>query len=144
MIVLDTNVLLYAVGTDHPLAQSGERFMAAVIAGRIQATTTFEVLAEFVHVRARRRSRADATSLARAYRSLLSPLLTVTDPVFERGLELFEQHPRLGAFDAVLAAAALENDAETLVSTDRDFRAVKELRFVELGSAELDELIGSG
>lgn len=143
MIVLDTNVLLYTVGTDHPLAHASERIVQAVGARTVQATTTVSAIEEFVHVRARRRSREDATGLARRFASLLSPLLPVGEQELQRGLDLYERHPRLGAFDALLAAAALGAGAEALVSADRDFRAVEGLRFVELGSPELDELIAA-
>ena len=143
MIVLDTTVLLYSLGGDHPLAGPSKRLLESLPSGRLQATTTVEVIQEFVHVRIRRRSRTEAADRAREYVTLLSPLRTVDEADLQRALELFVQHPRLGAFDALLAAAALGAGAEALVSADRDFRAVKELRFVELGSPELDELIAA-
>jgi hypothetical protein len=52
-----------------------------------------------------------------------------------------ERLPDLGAFDAVLAAAALESRATALVSADRAFASVPRLRFVVIGSRTLDELI---
>ena len=59
----------------------------------------------------------------------------------ERGLSILERSPKLGAFDAVLAATALEADADALVSADGAFAEVARLRFVELGSPALRELI---
>ena len=47
----------------------------------------------------------------------------------------------LGAFDALLAATAMANGAEALVSADRDLAAVEPLRFVELGSPAFDRLL---
>jgi hypothetical protein len=75
MIVLDTTVLVYAVGDDHTLREPARRIVEAVERGAVQATTTREAIQEFVHVRARRRTRADAAALGRAHASLLSPPL---------------------------------------------------------------------
>jgi len=121
MIVLDTTVLVYAKGTDHPLRDPCRELIASISDGRIDATTTPEVIQEFVHVRARRRERTDAARLGRDYAELLSPLLSVTFESLQRGMVLFETTPRLGAFDAVLAAASAAAGATALVSADSAF-----------------------
>ncbi|MGH3949868.1 MAG: type II toxin-antitoxin system VapC family toxin [Pseudonocardiaceae bacterium] len=118
MIVLDTTVLVYAVGAAHPLRTPCRR----LIAERTSAiTTTAGVIQEFVHVRSRRRSRAEAVQLGTAYLTLLSPLLDVPDRAVMDALELLGQHCDLGAFDAVLAAAARAARCEALVTADRAF-----------------------
>ena len=142
MIVVDTTVLVYAVGADHRYAEPSGRLLDAVADGAVSATTTYEVIQEFVHVRARRRGRADAAALARNFSRLLSPLLAPDDDQLERGLRLFERHEQLGAFDAILAAAALSTGAETLVSADRGFAVVRGLRHVEPSVDEIDRLVG--
>jgi predicted nucleic acid-binding protein len=140
VIVLDTTVLLYAKGADHPLRDPARRLIAAVTDGDIEATTTAEVIQEFVHVRARRRGRTEAVTLGCDYAELLSPLVTVTAEQLRRGLEIFTRCERLGAFDAVLAAAALCLEADALVSADTAFVTVPALTHVnpnEQGVAEL-------
>lgn len=118
MIVLDSTVLLYAVGGDHPLRSPARRIIAAIGDGRLAATTTPEVIQEFTHVRARRRGRADAVVLAQDLATLLTPLTTVTADDLRRGLAVFERTDRLGCFDAVLVALARRLDAP-IVSADR-------------------------
>lgn len=142
MIVVDTTVLVYAVGEDHALAEPSRLLVDAIGSGSVAATTTPEVIQEFVHVRARRRDRADAVRVGRAYAELMDPLLVVERRALEQGLRIFERLPALGAFDSVLAAAALESGAAALVSADRAFDSVPRLRFVELGSRALADLIG--
>jgi predicted nucleic acid-binding protein len=142
VIVLDTTVLVYAVGDDHGLREQARQIVEAVERGSVQATTTVEVIQELVHVRARRRDRADAAKLGSAYATLLSPLLTPTEESLREGLRLFEREPRLGAFDAVLATTAMAADAEALVSADRAFGAVRRLRWVDLAAEELGQLLG--
>ena len=141
MIVLDTTVLVYAVGEPHELTEPSRALIEAVGEGGLPSTTTAEVIQEFVHVRSRRRSRSDAVRIGRHYADLFSPLLTVESGALERGLALFERLPDLGAFDAVLAATALESEATGLVSADRAFASVPRLTFVELGSKAQRELI---
>jgi uncharacterized protein len=130
VIVLDTTVLVYAKGAEHPLRGPCRDLVAAIAAGDVAATTTVEVIQEFVHVRARRRERADAAAVGRDYAELLSPLLLVEGEHLERGLALFERSPRLGAFDAVLAAAALDVGATALISADGGFAEVADLPHV--------------
>lgn len=139
MIVLDTTVLVYAVGSDHPLRRAARDLVAAVADGRITATTTVEVVQELCHVRARRRGRADALAVARDVVQLLTPLTTVTEDDLDRGLALFDQHAALGSFDAVLAAAALRYEA-SLVSADRVFAEVLGERYLDLASDPVAQL----
>ena len=121
MIVLDTTVLVYAVGSEHPLRDPCRDLISAIAAGKLRATTTVEVLQEFTHVRARRRGREDGARLARDYLDVLSPLLLVGEDDLREGLRLYARGERLGAFDAVLAAAAGRSSAVAIVSADAAF-----------------------
>jgi len=121
MIVLDTTVLIYAVGADHPLCEPCRDLIGAIAEGQVPATTTVEVLQEFAHVRARRRDREDAACLARDYLDVLAPLLVVGEDDLQAGLRLYARTDRLGAFDAVLAATATRVNASAIVSADSAF-----------------------
>lgn len=131
MILVDTSVLVYAVGDDHRLQAPCRRLVQLVADGTVSATTTVEAIQEFVHVRARRRPRSDAAALGRAYATLLAPLTQPVTADLEIGLELFERHPDLGAFDAVLAATAQRMSGGVLASTDGAFRSVASLRLLD-------------
>jgi uncharacterized protein len=143
MIVLDTTILAYAVGDDHPLRAPCRSLLIAHGEGRIEAATTVEVIQEFAHIRARRRPRSDAVRLARHYLSAFTVISVTTDDL-ERGLTLFDQHAALGAFDALLAAVALNRSAEALVSADRAFASVPDLRWVDPATPALGRLISGG
>jgi predicted nucleic acid-binding protein len=143
VIVLDTTILVYAKGEGHPLRAACRSVLAAIDRGDLIATTTAEVIQEFVHVRARRRDRADAAALGRDYVDLLAPLLPVTEEHVRGGLALFARLPEIGSFDAVLAAAAIAAGAEALVSADRGFSSIRELVHIDPGTSAIDALIGS-
>ena len=141
MIVLDTTVLVYAKGSEHPLRGPCRDLIAAVADGAVQATTSVEAIQEFVRVRARRRGREDAAALGRDYAELLAPLLAVEHEQLERGLALFERVDGLGAFDAVLAAASIAAGATALVSADSGFADVPGLLHVVPDAAGVAALL---
>ena len=141
MIVLDTSILVYAKGDEHPLRDPCRALVEAVAGRGLEATTTPEVIQEFVHVRSRRRGRGDAAELGRSFSNLLGPLLWVTQSHLVAGLRLFERHPRLGAFDAVLAAAAIDAGAEALVSADITFGEVRSLHHVMPGTKAFERML---
>jgi uncharacterized protein len=140
LIILDTSILVFAVGAEHPQREPSRRILEAHASGRSDCTTTVEVIQEFLHVHARRRPRADAAEIARRYRQAFDPLITQPADL-ERALELFVRHPRLGAFDSVLAAVALNRSAEALVSPDRAYGDVDGLRWVDPAGPDLDALL---
>lgn len=140
MIVLDTTVLVYAVGDAHALRDPARSLLAAAADGSLRATTTPEAIQEFAHVRARRRDRGDAAALAGAYADLLSPLLEVGEADLREGLRLFERSASLGAFDAVLAAVALRAGATALVSADRGFAEAVGPAFADLDGLDIEHL----
>ena len=144
MIVVDTTVLVYAVGTDHSLREPCQQLIRAVADGRVLATTTVEVIQEFSHVRARRRDRKDAAGLARDYIELLSPLLIVEETDLREGLRLYEEGTGFGSFDAVLAAAARAAGAEALVSADAGFSGIAAIRHVVPDAAGVRALLAAG
>jgi predicted nucleic acid-binding protein len=104
--------------------------VSAIADGEIVATTTVEVIQEFAHVRARRRDGKDAAELARDYIELLSPLLIVEELDLREGLRLSEENHGIGAFDAVLAAAAHAAGADALVSADTGFSSIANIRHI--------------
>jgi predicted nucleic acid-binding protein len=80
-------------------------------------------------------------ALGRDFATLLSPLLSVEARDLELGLRIFERSDALDSFDAVLAAVAINRDAEALVSSDRGFGGIRHLRHVDLAGPEIDELL---
>jgi predicted nucleic acid-binding protein len=142
MIVVDTTVLVYAVGTDHALRQPCRDFVQAVLDRRIEATTTVEVIQELVHVRGRRGNRQDAADIGRDFADLLAPLLTVSYEDLVSGMAIYARNERLGAFDSVLAGAASRHGASAIVSADRAFAGGIDVRHVVPDADGIAALLG--
>jgi len=131
VILFDTTVLVYAVGAaDHPLRSTCRRVVELVRDGTVRGTATVEVIQEFVHVRSRRHSRADAVSLARGYATGLGPLVRPEIDDLMEGLDLFRRSTALGCFDAILAVTARRR-GWALASADAAFAKVRGLRHLD-------------
>lgn len=141
MIVLDTTVLVYATGGDHPLRAPARDLVGALASGELRATTTAEVIQEFAYVRARRTDRSRAARLALEFEALLAPLVPVTDAELATGFAIWETTPALGSFDSILAAVARSHGAP-LVSADQAFTDVADLDHVRLDADVIDRLRG--
>ena len=141
MIVLDTTILVHAVGDEHPLREPSRGLIESIAEDRVEASTTVEVVQAFVHVRARRRDRHDAADRGRELLRLLGPLIVPGDAELALALRLFEEHDGLGMFDAVLAAMVMLSGADALVSADRGFAGVRGLVHFDPAGPEVERLI---
>ncbi len=138
-MILDTNVLLYAIGAEHPLKTPARRIVEAVRTGTLTATTSVLVVQEFTYAYQRRHGSHRAVAMARAYVELLEPLLAVDQAHLSRAFDLVESAD-LRPTDALLAAAAL-HESHALVSVDRAFSRVPGLRLVSLDQQNIDRLL---
>ena len=138
-MILDTNVLIYAVGGEHPLREPARRLIAAIRAGAVLATTSVLVLQEVTYVYARRRGGAEAAALVRSYVDLLEPLLAVEQVHLMTALRLVEKY-ELRPSDALIAAAAVQT-SYLLVTADRAFADVPEVQTVFLADGTVERLL---
>lgn len=126
---LDANVLVYALDDD----ERGERcreLLAASASGELDAVSSTAALEEVWHLELSGRLPSLAGQTRRAH-ELLSPLLSVTDAVFARALDL--DAGRIGANDRIHAALCIEHALTTIVTADAAFDGVAELRRVDPG-----------
>lgn len=109
---LDTNVLLYLVGSDPEKADRAETLVSG------GGVISVQVLNELANV-ARRKMRlgwSEVHTLLDALRDLLD-VRPITVEIHEAGLALAERH-RLSVYDAMIVASALGADCDTLWSED--------------------------
>jgi predicted nucleic acid-binding protein len=108
----DSNVLLYIASADQAKANRTERLIAE------GGTISVQVLNEIANVA--RRKMALSWDETRAFLSMVRALLTVqplTTTVHEKGLAMSERYG-FSLYDAMIVAAALQADCETLWSED--------------------------
>lgn len=130
-IFLDANVFLYAIGADSPHRTPCRAVLEAVGQGRLDGITSSEVLQEILHVRSRRVNVKDATSAVRAAADLVAEVLPVTTNDVLGACRLLEAHSGLSARDALHAAVMMNSQLHLLVSVDRDFDVLPELKRID-------------
>ncbi len=131
MILIDTDVFMYAAGRSHPHKAPSESFLLRVAEGEVDAAIDAEVLQEILH---RYRSLGfdhEGRRIFNLARRIVPAALPVTAEVMGAARELLDAHDRLTVRDAVHAAVALQCGATAICSYDRDFDEVGRLRRVE-------------
>jgi hypothetical protein len=123
-VFVDTAIVMYAGGAEHPLRAPCQRFLEDVADGRLEAVTSVEVIQEILH-RFTAIGRPElGAAMARDALDLFAPVLPVTHAVMRRMPELVETHPRLAARDLVHVATCLQEGISDIVSPDRGFDTV--------------------
>lgn len=117
-VFLDSNVFIYAAGTESPLKGPCVGILRRVAVGEIDATTSAEVVQEIHHVFRRRGRLADGVSLGRDVLRLFPGLLPITRADVLRSGDILAARPQLSPRDALHAATALNNGITTIVSAD--------------------------
>ena len=128
-VFLDTAVFMYAGGADHPLRLRVGPSCASVDEGELDATTSVEVVQEILHRFLSHPPAADRDAAWRArswtcsHRSFPSHMR-----VMRRVPELVARYPALSARDLLHVATCIGEGIDTIVSPDRGFDQVREIR----------------
>lgn len=127
-VFVDTAVLMYAAGTEHPLRDPCRDVLRRISDGELDAAISAEVVQEILH-RFTRIGRPEAgTQLARAALDLFAPVLPITHATMRRVPDLLERHPALAARDLVHVATCLEEGITDVISPDRGLDIVPGIR----------------
>lgn len=134
-LFVDTAVIMYAAGSEHPLREPSRRILERVAAGELDAVISVEVVQEIVH-RYRAIGRADlATAISRDAMDLFAPVLPVTHAVVRWLPALVDRYPTLAARDLIHVATCEHEGIKAIVSPDRGFDAVAGLRRIDPSEA---------
>ncbi len=109
---IDTNVLLYLLSED---AQKADRAEEVLVAG---GTVSIQVLNEFASV-ASRKLRMSVTEIREVLSTIraLCKVVPLAEDTHDRGLQIAEKY-KFSIYDAMIVAAALLSDCNTLLSED--------------------------
>jgi uncharacterized protein len=129
-LFIDTAVIMYAGGGDHPLREPCGQIIERVGAGELDAVTSTEVVQEIVHRFMAIRRPDIAGSMARRTMDTFAPVIPITHALLRRVPDLIDRYPTLSARDLVHVATCIHEGIVEIVSPDRGFDVVKELRRV--------------
>jgi predicted nucleic acid-binding protein len=124
VILIDSNIPMYLIGSPHPNKETARRRLEETVATGESMCTDAEVLQEILH-------RYTAIRRPQFIDPAFEALLSVVDVVFpieladiERARRLVLGKPRLSARDAVHVAIMQGRDIGRVMSFDRGFDAV--------------------
>ncbi len=121
MILVDSNVLMYAAGAEHPNKTVAIRFLKQVAAGEVQAALDAEVLQEILHRYLALNRWADGRKVFLLARELFPDVFPVTAEVMDRARELVDADGSISARDAVHAAVVQLHSLDGICTFDRNF-----------------------
>ncbi len=131
---IDTAVIMYAAGGEHPLRDPSRRILSRIgddmLEGAISVEVIQEILHRFVSIRRPDLGRAIATDAM----DFFAPVLPITHAVMRRVPDLALKYPSLDARDLVHLATCIHEGITEIVSPDRGFDQVAELRRIDPAS----------
>ena len=131
MILVDSNIFMYAAGAPHPHKQPCLDFLRRAAAGEVEVTLNSEVLQEILH-RYRALNRWPEGRQAYDQARRIVPLtIPITVEVLDRSRRLLDECARLMSRDALHAAVVEIHRLDAICSYDRDFDQISRLRRIE-------------
>lgn len=124
MILVDSNVVMYAAGAAHPHKEPSLALLESVASGTVEAAVDAEVLQEILH---RYRAIGRWSEGGRVYdltRRIFPRVIPVDADVLDRARDIMDAHTSLHARDALHAAVAMHHGLEAIYSYDRHFDAL--------------------
>lgn len=128
MRLIDANVFIYAAGGEHPYKGPCLRVLDSVQRGALEANTDVEVLQEVLHFYQRRATVAMGVAVLRNALTLFPHPLQIDPPTLVTAGDILITRPSLEARDAVHAAVILRQRLEGIISSDRGFDGIPDIR----------------
>jgi len=127
VILVDTNVIMYAAGAEHLHKRPSLVLLERVAGGELEATIDAEVLQEILH-----RYRAigrweDGRRVYDLTREVFPSVVPVTAGILDRARRLLDADRTILARDALHAAVVMAEGLDAVCSYDRDFDRIKGL-----------------
>ena len=130
-VFIDTAVVMYANGTAHPLREACRAIMIRIGDGQLEAVTSAEVVQEIVHRFMSIKRPEFGIEIARVTMDAFAPVLPITHALMRRVPDLAVRYPHLSARDLVHLATCIQEGIPEIVTPDRGFDHLAELRRID-------------
>ncbi len=121
MIMLDSNIFMYAAGVAHPNKKPCLQLLEKIASGNIDAVIDAEVLQEILHRYRSIHRWEDGCRVFELARQIVPIVMPVTDETLDLTIEIMKDYPELMARDALHAAACQISGSDVFCSYDEDF-----------------------
>jgi predicted nucleic acid-binding protein len=128
---IDTAVIMYAAGGEHPLREPSRRILSRIGNGELDGVISVEVIQEILHrfVSVRRTDVGEAQATEAL--DFFAPVLPITHALMRRVPDLARRYPSLDARDLVHVATCIHEGITEIISPDRAFDHVAEVRRID-------------
>ena len=128
---LDANTFVYASNPRDPYFKPCSQILNRVSSRKIQAVTSTETIQEIVFYSQKFRNINLGIAAAREVLNIMPKILPIDSSVIQRYLELVSVYPKIDSRDNLHVAVCLLNGITAIISSDRDFDKIKEIRRVD-------------
>lgn len=131
MILVDSNILMYAAGAAHAHRKPSATLLERIALGEVEGIIDAEVLQEILH---RYRAINEWKKGRRVYelaRRIFPVVVPITAEIVHDARTLMDVYDQLGARDALHAAACSFSRVEAICSYDRGFDRIADLKRVK-------------
>lgn len=128
---IDTAIIMYAAGGEHPLRAPSRNILQRIGDGDLDGVVSVEVIQEIVH----RFTRIGRSGIGQAQAieamDLFAPVLPITHALMRRVPELAARYPRLDSRGVVHVATCIHEGISEMISPDLAFDQVAEVRRID-------------
>ncbi len=142
-IFVDTNIIMYTVGADHPHRQPCRTALARVAEGQIRAVVDCEVHQEILHRYLSLRLPEKARQVSQKLEAVIPHTLPIALDDIARARQLLRRYPTLPARDLLHVAVMLNHDITQILSTDTHFDQVDEVERLDPASFSAESEAGT-
>jgi predicted nucleic acid-binding protein len=128
LAMIDSNVPMYAAGQEHLYRVPCQRVLEKILAGQLHAATSVEVHQEILHRYLSLGQPSKAREVSEDFQYLVPNVLPVTVEEIARARDLSIKYPDLPSRDLIHLAVMLNNGISTIVSADRHFDGLSEIK----------------
>ncbi|MBI4743452.1 MAG: type II toxin-antitoxin system VapC family toxin [Actinobacteria bacterium] len=131
MIFIDTNIIMYAAGKEHKYKNPCLNILKRISDGEIDAVSDSEVLQEILYRYWSIRKLDKGFQVFSDFDKLIPIILRVDRKDLLLARDFLEKYPKIKPRDAIHAAVMLNNKIDTTISTDNDFKQIKEIKRID-------------
>jgi predicted nucleic acid-binding protein len=128
LFFIDTNILMYAVGTEHPLKQPCLRILEKISQGEIAAATDTEVFQEVAYRYWSQKKWSIALEVLRDFQHLFSEIYPVEKQHLDLFYSLLTDEKKLSPRDVIHIAVMQSQGLKNIYTADRAFANVRGLK----------------
>ena len=127
MRLIDTNIIMYAVGKTHILKEPCKEFLHKVVNNEISANIDVEVLQELLYVYDSRGERKRGLRIISEMMVLFPNPFAIRMNEIIKAKDLMTKYSTLTTRDAIHCAVTINLNLEGIISTDKGLDVVKDI-----------------